>query len=298
MKTSKKYSVLFSVILQIVCTIAQVETQKTTLPPTVIQGDGSRSCPVEQVRAAVRQSIHRNIRNILVDQDQEDSSNCGPGQWYRVAYLNMRDPTQTCPSPWRQYNASGVRACGRTGTNCYSVYYPSNGRQYSRVCGRVIGYQIGSTDVFLNQQRSIDTSYVDGVSITHGSPRTHIWTYAAGGSDNLVSGSEVFSCPCLVAGSSFTPQTPPSFVGNNYYCESGNPTLTFENSNSFVYTSDPIWDGRQCEGQCCSNGRNPPWFSVVLRNPTTDNIEVRICGTDSTSNEDTPVELLELYIQV
>ena len=298
MKISKKYAILLGVVLKIVCTIARMEIQKTTFPPTTIQGDGSRSCPTEQVRATVLQSISRNVTNIL-SVDQEDSSNCGPGQWYRVTYLNMQDPTQTCPSTWRQYNANGVRACGRIVTGCYSEYYPSNGRRYSRVCGRVIGYQIGSTDVFLNQQRSIDTDYVDGVSITHGSsPRTHIWTYAAGGSDNLVSGQEVFSCPCLVVGSSFTPQTPPSFVDNNYYCESGNPTSTFGNSGSLVYTSDPIWDGQQCEGRCCRDGRNPPWFSVVLPSPTTDSIEVRICGTDSTSNEDTPIELLELYIQV
>ena len=151
--------------------------------------------------------------------------------------------------------------------------------------------------MFLNQQRTIDQDYVDGVSITHGSPRTHIWTYAAGASDNLVSGSEVFSCPCLVAGSAFTPQTPPSFVGNNYYCESGNPTLSFVSSSSFIYTSDRLWDGLRCEGQCCSNGRTPPWFSRALPTPTTDNIEVRICGTDTTEREDTPITLLELYIQ-
>ena len=297
MKTSMKYSVLFGVVLQIICTIAA--GVETTLPPTIIQGDRSmaRSCPLEQTRASVRQNISRNIRNIL-SVDQEDSFTCGPGEWYRVAYLNMSDPTQTCPSPWREYSANGVRACGRSVSGCYSVYHPSNGRRYSRVCGRVIGYQIGSTDVFLNQQRDIDSDYVDGVSITHGSPRTHIWTYAAGASDNLVSGQEVFSCPCLVNGSAFTPQTPPSFVGNNYYCESGNPTLSFVDSGSLIYTNDPIWDGMQCEGQCCSNGRNPPWFSITLRNPTIDNIEVRICGTDTTSREDTPVKLLELYIQV
>ena len=293
MDASFKYSIVFSIIvLQKTCAVAQVEMLKITIPLNVIQGDGSRCCPSEQERVTARQSIHSSVQNIL-----STLAGCGPGQWYRVAYLNMSDPTQTCPYPWREYNANGVRACGRLVTNCYSVNYTSNGRQYSRVCGRVIGYQIGSTDVFLNRQRGIDSDYVDGVSITHGSPRTHIWTYAAGASDNLVSGDEVFSCPCLVTGSSFTPQIPPSFVGNNYYCESGNPTLSFENSDSFVYTSDPLWDGRQCEGQCCSNGKSPPWFSVALPNPTTDDIDVRICGTDTVAREDTPIELLELYIQ-
>ena len=57
----------------------------------------------------------------------------------------------------------------------------------------------------------------------------------------------------MVNGSAFTPQTPPPYVGDNYYSESGNPTFTFETS---IYASDPLWDGQQCEGQCCSNGKS------------------------------------------
>ena len=36
---------------------------------------------------------------------------CGRGHWYRVAYLNMSNPNEQCPSAWREYNMSGVRAC-------------------------------------------------------------------------------------------------------------------------------------------------------------------------------------------
>ena len=56
--------------------------------------------------------------------------------------------------------------------------------------------------------------------------------------------------------------------------------------------------GEQCEGQCCSNGTSPPWFSVELPNPTTDNVEVRIYGTDTSDKEDIPIKLLELYTHV
>ena len=51
-----------------------------------------------------------------------------------------------------------------------------------------------------------------------------------------------------------------------------------------------LWDG-QCsnEGTCCMT-KSPPWFSVELPSPTTDNIEVRICGNESSDNEDTPIE--------
>ena len=38
---------------------------------------------------------------------------CGTGFWWQMAYLDMTDPSQQCPSAWREYNTSGVRACGR-----------------------------------------------------------------------------------------------------------------------------------------------------------------------------------------
>ena len=278
---------------------------QSSVGPQVIPGTESGTCPSQEDRAASRRNLESATLSILQQRfgnDNAMSARCGPGQWYRVAYLNMSDPTQQCPQSLRLYSANGIRACGRprsVGTfSCSSLSFASgSGRQYSKVCGQVIGYQIGSTDVFLNQQNSIDTGYVDGVSITYGSPRTHIWTYAAGASEQLIESNEVYSCPCLVAGSSFTPQTPPSHVGNNYYCESGNPSSIFEETDVFRYTSDPLWDGQQCEGQCCSDGRTPPWFSVTLANPTTDNIEVRICGTDVAAREDAPISLMELYVQ-
>ena len=93
-----------------------------------------------------------------------------------------------------------------------------------------------------------------------------------------------------------SPVHPPSFVANNYYCESGNLNSVWPNSNNLTYTDDPLWDGLNCERQCCSDGRNPPWFSVQLTERTSD-IEVRICGNEPMS-EDSPIELelLELYV--
>ena len=56
--------------------------------------------------------------------------------------------------------------------------------------------------------------YFEGLSLTHGSPRQHVWTYAVGLSD---SGSHPHDCPCVLTGG----QNPKSFVGSHYYCESG-----------------------------------------------------------------------------
>ena len=62
----------------------------------------------------------------------------------------------------------------------------------------------------------------------------------------------------------------------------------------------PLWDGRDCnglEGTCC-DPPNLPWFCKELPEPTTDYLEVRVCGDEPrTDNEDTPVDLVQLYIQ-
>ena len=217
---------------------------------------------------------------------------CGPGQWHRVAYLNMSETSQQCPFPWREYNTSGVRACGRPvshGESCAAVSY-SISHQYSGVCGRVTGYQVASPDGFRNAGDSIDQSYMDGISITHGHSRVHIWSYVAGVTQSSSQHTHN-NCPC----SSLAGNGHQSFVGNNYYCESGNPNDDWE---SHLYSNDKLWDGQQCEGTCCKNNKFPPWFSVQLPVPTNDAIEVRICGDESTSNEDTPVELVEIFVQL
>ena len=118
--------------------------------------------------------------------------NCGPELWWRVASLNMSDPSQQCPSAWREYNTSGVRACGRPATSRVScpatVYF--TGFQYSRVCGRVIGYQIASPDTF--NAYSNNEIGLDGVTITYGTQHNHVWSNVAGLSKTNFSSS----CPC------------------------------------------------------------------------------------------------------
>lgn len=171
----------------------------------------------------------------------------------------------------------------------------ATGQQYSSVCGRINGYQVGSMDAFSGGAvgQTIDSYYVYGVSVTHGSgPRNHIWTLAAGLSEGGFSNQRV-NCPCSDLTNPAN-QFPPSFVGNNYYCESGNPTNTYVVDN--IYSSDLLWDGQQCEGQCCSNGKSPPWFNVELPNPTSDDIEVRICSAQG-SFDDIALQFIELYVQ-
>ena len=114
----------------------------------------------------------------------------------------------------------------------------------------------------------------------------HTWTFAAELSHRTPAFTQA-NCPCSgFYNAGVTGQSAPDFIGNNYYCESGNPSEVWRNQ---LYSNDPLWDGQQCEGQCCSNGKSPPWFSVELPNPTTDGIEVLICDDQGVSNEDDPI---------
>jgi hypothetical protein len=265
---------------------ALVQGQLLTVPLVNIV-PSYRACPqTEEILDQIRRNITVTLNELF------SVPECGDGLWYRVAYLNMTDPSQQCPPAWREYNTSGVRACGRPVTNGGSR--PANfytvDQEFIRVCSRAIGFQVGSPDGFFQfSARSLDQGYMDGVSITHGQPRQHIWSYVAGAFETT---NRLSSCPCSIAQGS----RPPGFIGNdNYYCESGSPNNSYPSEQ--VFNSDPLWDGQQCEGTCCSGGKSPPWFSVQLPTHTTDRIEVRICADEPTSNENVLIELLEIYVQ-
>ena len=220
------------------------------------------------------------------------------GGWMRVAYLNMSDPTEECPPGFRLYNESGIRACGRPASapvnSCQSVKFPSYSISYSQVCGQVIGYQYGSPDGIhrhSGRSKSINGAYVDGVSLTRGNPRQHIWTFIAGLQENYFSQNGHHECPCAPN----SPETVPSFIGNDYFCESGSPGHWQHN----IFYTDPLWDGKQCgliEKPCCLVP-GLPWFNKALNSTTTDYIEMRICGDEVGGNEDSPVAYYEIYVK-
>ena len=225
-----------------------------------------------------------------------EGMNCDEeGGWTRVANLNMTEPGTTCPSGLTQRGYSNINheVCGRpSDPGCDSTTFSTYGLNYTNVCGRVRGYQFSTPDAFttVSGESDIESHYVDGVSITYGSnPRQHIWTYAGGWFEIRVSSS---SCPCN-SGNSAPPA--PSFVGNDYYCESG----VCCNVINILYVNDPLWDGQNCNGPestCCTNP-NMPWFLKTLNEITTDNIELRVCSDEELSNEDTPLDIIEIYVK-
>lgn len=242
--------------------------------------------------------IQSSVTQINREYCDMNRSCCGRsiGGWMRVAYLNMSDPDQECPSGFRLIT-SPIRLCGR-GTQpivgCTSVVYPVHGHQYTRVCGKIIGYQFGDTDAFFGgniPNATIDDFYADGVSLTHGSPRNHIWTFTAALDESR--GNHVV-CPCTRPDLGFTGRVP-HFVGDDYFCETGTQVYS---PSSGVYIQDPLWNGDGCgpRSTCCSFN-SPPWFCKQLPQPTTDDIEMRVCSFNPVRVEDTPLELVEIYVQ-
>ena len=221
-----------------------------------------------------------------------EGTNCGgEGGWTRVAFVKMSQPGATCPTGLTQIQVSGLTLCSRDNTNTVqSAVFTTLGLSFSAVCGRLRGYQFGPTRAFAEYTSgeqngnppSIDDAYANGVSITHGSsPRKHIWTYATGNQDD---NGGINDCPCNTGS---TVGIPP-YVGDKYYCESGNAGVV----TGRLYSSDPLWDGMDCnndESTCCTNS-TLPWFDTTLSETTNDDLELRMMFT-------APLDLIELYIR-
>ena len=222
------------------------------------------------------------------------------GGWTRVANLDMTDPTQQCPNGFEilNRNETPLRTCGRPNGHsrgCVSTMFPVNGIEYSNVCGRIVAYQIGSPSAFWGYTNGEDLNgyYIDGISMTHGqSPRQHIWSFVTAVSEGY--NYNQYVCPCTRNSGTYGGTVPP-FIGEDYFCDTAIRGSTF--TNGLFYPDDPLWDGHGCgsSSDCCGFN-SPPWFCKKLPQPTTDDIELRLCDNGLPSEDDSPFEIVELYI--
>ena len=227
---------------------------------------------------------------------------CGgvTGGWMRVARLDFNDTSTSCPSGLRERVDSGIRTCGIESPEaaCPSVMFSTSGVEYTKVCGKILAYQFSSPDAFGNHGRganpTIDSNYVDGVSLTHGhTPRNHIWTFAAARDEG---DDDKSTCEC--SHSQSAGKSSPSFVGQDYFCDSGLQNYDNSIDRGVFSPNDPLWDGAGCgsESTCCSFN-NPPWFHKELPSPTSDDIEMRVCCDEGRFNEDIALSSVEIYVQ-
>ena len=190
---------------------------------------------------------------------------CGgiTGGWMRVAKLDV----DYCPPGLKSMKLGSVTACVATNSSqgCTSVRYPVFNMQYSKVCGQIRGYQVGSLDGFKGSSRSTDIggNYLDGISVT--SNRQHIWSFAAGW------------CNC--------DGRKPSFINNDWTCDK------VMSCTSGTFCMPLLWRSQHCGTPGSS------WFFKTVPNTTTTDIEVRVCRDQQRSDEDLAIKTIELYIQ-
>jgi hypothetical protein len=131
----------------------------------IISGQGQRTdvkvfrdrgddwqCPPMEERERARNEIHQIANSaILATTAAIYSHTCnGTPGWRRVAFINMIDTSYNCPNGLNLTSYS-KRTCGASHTTrggCSSTTFSVGGLSYSRVCGRIRGYQFGSPDAF------------------------------------------------------------------------------------------------------------------------------------------------------
>lgn len=184
----------------------------------------------------------------------------------------MTDSRQQCP-PGLALTSLSIRTCGSSHTadnECSSTLFTVSGQMYRQVCGRIRGYQFGRVSAFTMRNeinQGINDAYVNGVSLTHSNRggREHIWTFANGYGEQNAFGFPLYLCSCDGG------PNPPSYVGQNYFCEAG----SIDGLSTGFFPDDPLCEGCGPTSACCELN-NPPFFNTTLPAPTTDDIELRI----------------------
>ena len=214
--------------------------------------------------------------------------------WITVANFDLTEGDD-CPSPLNKTILSNGMSMCQTSVpelGCLAVKFSVGGKKYNKTSGSIRGYQKGTTDGFRashDDNWGINEAYVDGVSITIGdNRRKHVWTYAAGFSAE--ENKPTSNCPCSVTRG----PDPPTFVGGNYYCQSGSRLIPDQDT----YYMSPLWQGNGCTNKrdnCCGN-IGAPMFLREFPTPQNEDIEVRICCNQPLSDEAVLIDQLLLRI--
>ena len=208
-----------------------------------------------------------------------------PGSFRLIYSLDMTRPNESCTDALTLQTFESQRLCGKKfGFRPNHITVPVNGQSYQQLRGRVIAYQVGTTDAFHKFSDSscisIDDVYVDGISITRGqTPRLHVWTHALG-----QRGGGKSSCP------SSGGQIPPQFIGENYFCSAGNPASS--GARKCVVYPTPLWSNILGNLE-----DNDLYFGVSFRDPTTEDLEIRVITDETRGNEDIYIQSIDLYVR-
>ena len=123
-----------------------------------LKGGGAGQCPSVEERERARNELNHFVASVIANTTSAPTMptmtgtytcNGTPG-WRRVAFINMTNTSYSCPAGLNLTSYS-KRTCGRSHTSsvgCSSTTFSVGGLPYSRVCGRIRGYQFGVTSAF------------------------------------------------------------------------------------------------------------------------------------------------------
>ena len=146
----------------------------------VIPNNSCKYLPVESPSGYYHIETSVGIKRVFCDTSMRHCGCNASGGWTRVANIDMTNPNEQCPNDFHLQNRTEPpkRLCSRPDNHyehCLSTIFSVFGIEYTRVCGRIVGYQVGSTEAFLgynDRNETIDGYYITGYSLTNGqSPR-------------------------------------------------------------------------------------------------------------------------------
>ena len=193
-------------------------------------------------------------------------NSCGSfsGGWMRVAQLNV----QKCPVNLESKTFMGITTCvvNRDEAGCVEVRYSVLDVRYSKICGRIRAYTIGTPDGFLHpggtfRNRKLTEDYLDGISVISSSLK-HVWSFTAG------------RCEC-------SDSNKPSYV-DKWTCDKSIGCRKGKLCNPL------LWSSQEC-------GTQNSYFNKDLPD-STDDIIVRICRDQDRLDEDLGITTIELYV--
>ena len=88
-------------VTHFLCCASASSQQQNLLPqtfPAVVSQGHDGVCPSAEVSEAIIADIIEKVESFVSSQYNRPCG--GPGQWTRIAHLNMSDPSQQCPSNW------------------------------------------------------------------------------------------------------------------------------------------------------------------------------------------------------